>query len=291
MKKILQFIILINASFAYAQVADNNVQSLLAAENYFSSISIEKGIKKAYLTVSDDATIIFRPSPVPARSFYKKIKNDSTYLSWSPSFARISKGGDWGFTSGPFISRLSKESSQTKHGQYLSVWKKNKKGIWKLAIDAGIDHSNPKMEPKLDFLTNEGKFFKQHSVKRQQQRADIVLSTDKLFSLSLKTTGINAYNEFANDNIHILFPDAQPVIGKKNAIAFFNKQKLRITSENIATDRAFGGDYAYTYGNANLARNGKEDKFTYIRIWQLSEDHTWNVLFELFSPSESTDEV
>jgi hypothetical protein len=287
MKKLLILILLVNTTTLHAQVAKNDVQSLLAAENYFSSLSIEKGIRKAFLSVSDDETIVFRPSPVSAKKFYKKSKNDSTYLSWSPSYARISKSGDWGFTSGPFIARPSKESLSATHGQYLSVWKKNKKGVWKLALDAGVSHPAPKGEPKLDFLTDTGEFFRQHSTIRQQQREDIVVSTDKLFSLSLKVLGIDAYNEFAHNDIHILFPGVPPVIGKKNAIAFFNSRKISMTSENMATDRAFGGEYAYTYGKASVTKSGKPQEFNYVRIWKRSDDHMWNVLFELFSPSGS----
>lgn len=292
MKRLLLLIIFTNTCFSYAQVAENNVQSLLAAENYFSGLSMEKGARKAFLTVSNNETMVFRPSAVPARKFYKKLRNDSTYLSWSPGFARISRGGDWGFTSGPNIARSSKESFQTRYGQYLSVWKKNKKGVWKLAINAGISHSAPQTEPKLDFFTNDGKFFRQRSTVRQQQRADIVVSTDKLFNLSLKALSIEAYHEFANNDIHILFPGMQPVTGKKNAIAFFKAHKIKIIPENTAAaDRAFGGDYAYTYGKATLVIKGTGEEFNYIRIWQLSEEHTWNILFELFSPAKSDGDV
>jgi hypothetical protein len=277
--------ILLNAGSIYAQIADTDIQSLLAAENYFSGLSADKGVKKAFLKVSDDETIVFRPSPVAARKFYKDAKEDSTFLSWYPSYARISISGDWGFTSGPYIAKASKESEKKIHGQYLSVWKRNSKGVWKLAIDAGIRHPEPKAEPKLDFASNTGNFFRQHSTLRQQQRKDIVVSTEKLFSLTLKAIAADAYNEFADDDIHILFPGVYPIVGKKNAIAFFNSQKMRFLSETIAADRAFGGEYAYTYGTASLTRSAKKEEFNYIRIWQRSEENTWNVLFELFSPT------
>lgn len=284
MKRLLILFTLINTSYTYAQV-DNNIQSLLGAENYFSSLSVDKGVKKAFLKVSSDETIVFRPSPVAARKFYKSAEEDSTFLSWYPSYARISISGDWGFTSGPYIARTSKESEKNTHGQYLSVWKRDSKGVWKLAIDAGIRHPELKTEPKLDFASHTGKFFRQHSTLRQQQRTDIVVSTEKLFSLTLKAIAADAYNEFADDDIHILFPGAYPIVGKKNATAFFKSQNMRFISETTAADRAFGGEYAYTYGKASITRMGKAEEFNYIRIWQRSEENKWNVLFELFSPT------
>lgn len=283
-RSLIVFFFITAAATSYAQIAPNDIQSLLAAENYFSSLSADKGVKKAFLKVSTDETIVFRPSPVSARKYYKKAARDSTYLTWSPAYARISKSGDWGITSGPYIAKASKLSEKAVHGEYLSVWKRNDKGVWKLAIDAGIQHPAPKGEPKLDFESSTGKFFRQHSAIRQQQREDIIISTEKLFSLTLKATAADAYSEFGNDDIHVLFPGMYPIVGKQKVIAFFNSQKMRFVSETIAADRAFGGEYAYTYGKASLTRNDKSEEFNYIRIWQRSEDNEWNVLFELFSP-------
>ena len=289
MKRLILIISIINSIsfFSYAQAPEEtDIQSLLAIENYFSALSVEKGPRKAFLKASDEETILFRPDAVSAKKFYKKAKKDSAYLSWSPSYARVSKSGDWGFTSGPFIARPSKASANTIYGQYLSVWRRNIKGIWKLAIDAGITHSEPREEPRLDFASNSGRFFRQFSAARQQQRKEIILSTDKLFSITLKAIGANAYGEFASNDIHVLFPGEFPIIGKNEVITFFGKQDVRIISENAGADRSFGGDYAYTYGKSSITRRGKAEEFNYIRIWQLSKDHNWNVLFEVFSPTE-----
>ncbi|HEY0900381.1 MAG TPA: nuclear transport factor 2 family protein [Sphingobacteriaceae bacterium] len=279
----LILLFLITAKTIHAQAPAPDVQSVVAAENYFASRTVEKGIKKGFLEVSDKNTIVFRPGPVSAREFYSKAKDDSTYLNWHPTFARIAKSGDWGFTSGPFIIKSSPTSEKEGYGQYCSVWKKNHKGVWKLAMDIGMSHPKPTTEPKLDFASPEsGQFFKQKSDNRLQQRSDIVATTDDLMGTAQRVSGAKAYQEFASKDFHFLFPGTLPLIGQKEVQAFLDKQKIKINTTHSAVDRAFSGDMAYTYGTAHVTQKGKTEVYNYVRIWQM-EEGKWYVLFEVYS--------
>lgn len=274
---------LLAPSLLSAQPYPPDVQQVVSAENYFASLSVEKGVKRAFLRVSNKNTIVFRPGPVNARKFYKKLDADSSYLYWYPSFARIAKSGDWGFTSGPYIVKDSAQSEKEGYGQYCSVWKRDKKGVWKLAIDIGMSHSKPKAEPKLDFGSpQEEDFFKQRSPNRLQQREDIVKSTDNLFGTSLRVLGNKAYNEYASENIHFLFPGTEPIIGRTAVLNFLQKERIKINTTHTATDRAYSGELAYTYGVAHSTQKGLIKIYNYVRIWQL-QDGKWNVLFEVYA--------
>jgi hypothetical protein len=79
---IVFFIVLCLSSPAFAQMSNGEVSSLVAAENYFVGIAKEKGTRKAFLDVSDDETIIFRPGPVKATKFFDKPKADEGELLW-----------------------------------------------------------------------------------------------------------------------------------------------------------------------------------------------------------------
>ncbi|HEY1024311.1 MAG TPA: hypothetical protein VGE26_04045 [Sphingobacteriaceae bacterium] len=279
--------VLLASPSVLAQTYPPDIQSLISAENYFAGLSVGKGVKKAFLRVSDKNTIVFRPGPVSAKEFYSKAEEDSTYLYWYPSFARIAKSGDWGFTSGPFVVKPSAQSAKEGYGQYCSVWKRNAKGVWKLAIDIGITHSKPGSEPKLDFASpDEEKFFKQRSPNRLQQREDIVKSTDDLFGTSLRVVGNKAYDEYGSDDIHFLFPGSQPVIGTQKVQEFLNKERIKINTTHTAGDRAYSGELAYTYGTAHATQKGLIRIYNYVRIWELQEGK-WNVLFEVYAPDPS----
>jgi len=64
-------------------------------------------------------------------------KNDR--LTWSPVAASISASGDMGYTWGTyeFRSKLNDGSERVEHGKYMTVWKKQADGAWKVAVDMG----------------------------------------------------------------------------------------------------------------------------------------------------------
>jgi hypothetical protein len=269
---------------AFSQTYRDKVGELISAENYFSALVKGEGIKKAFLKVSVKNTLVFRPGPVRVVDYYSR-NPDSGILSWEPAYAKISKSADWGFTTGPYTYKKSDTSSNAGYGTYLSVWKKNEKGVWKLALDAGIPHPKPS-RTKREYDDAEGRFLQQHSESRLKQREDIVLSSDKLYATILKADNNIAHKEFLADDTRLLFPGYQPIIGKKAVDAFWAKQKLRINSTPSVADRAYSGELAYTYGSATIAGKGENKVYSYVRIWQVQPGFIWKVLLELFIPGE-----
>lgn len=269
----------------FSQTSNGEVSSLVAAENYFEGIAKEKGIRKALITVSDDETIIFRPGPVKALNYFEKQKADDSQLSWHPILAKISRSGDWGFTTGPYQYRSDENLT---YGDYVSVWKMNNKGVWKLAIDMGISHKKPLSEPKLMFIDPKShRFFRQKSEARKQQREDMILTSDILFSKTLEKYDNLAYNVFIADEARLLFPGHEPIIGKRNIADFLRLKELEIQTEPTKADRALGSDLAYTYGQAKITRKGSITAYHYMRIWEVQDGFKWNVILEIFTPAES----
>lgn len=268
-----------------AQESNGRVNSLVAAENYFSAYVKERGLRDGFLKVSDNETLVFRPEPVKAAVFYDKKQDDPGTLSWEPVYAKISKSGDWGFTTGPYI--YTSNDGSNSYGQYLSVWQANRKGVWKLALDIGTPHSKPKVEPVLSFTDPKSfKFFRQISAARLNQREELILTTDKLLSNTLKKNIFQAYDIFAAEDARLLFPGFEPIIGKENISNFLEKQEYNIVTEPSAANRSIGSDFAYTYGTAQITQKDKTAKYNYVRIWESQEGYKWNMIVELFSPEE-----
>lgn len=66
-------------------------------------------------------------------------------LSWSPSTADVSACGDLGYTVGSYeiTSDDAAGNPVTLPGKYLTVWKKQLDGSWKVAVDAPSDNQPP----------------------------------------------------------------------------------------------------------------------------------------------------
>lgn len=279
------FCFLIISPGAFAQVSSGRVESLVAAENYFSGITGQLGINKAFLMVADPEGIIFRPGPFNIRKYFKNQDDTGARLTWEPTLAKLSRSGDWGYTSGPFIYRPDSASAPV-YGQYLSVWKTDKNNVWKLALDISVTHAKPIAKPKLKFSNPDGaKFFRQWSDNRQQQREDIVMITDNLFTSTQKKYGNLAYNEFLSDDARFLFPGSQPVEGKYKVQDFLRSNEIKIITQAAAANRAFSGELAYTYGTSQVSRNGRSLPYHYVRIWE-AQDDKWYVIVEVHTPAK-----
>ncbi len=268
-----------------AQPNTDKVGKLVAAENYFAALVKEKGIKKAFLSVADAQALIFRPGPQSVARYYENAPESTDQLSWEPVFARVSKSDDWGFTTGPYTFKASDTSTTTSYGEYVSVWKKNKRGVWKLALDAGVSHPRPTRAPELEFLNPAGdRFIRQFGSARLQQREDIVLSSDQLFATILKADNKIAHKEFLTDETRLLFPGFPPMKGKAAVSAFWEKQGMQLSSQPVAADRSLSGELAFTYGDATISSNGKTKTYHYVRIWEIQPEFKWGVILEIYVP-------
>jgi hypothetical protein len=280
------FLILLSWKHNFGQQSNGRVNSLIAAENYFAAYTKDKGIREAFLKVSDESTILFKPSPLKAKEFFdKKSSIDRGKLDWTPVFAKISKSGDWGFTTGPY-SYGTNISETTIYGQYLSVWQTNSKGVWKLALDLGMTHPKPLNEPNLNFVDPKNfRFFRQIAEARLKQREELILTTDKLFSNTLLDNQRLAYNTFFAEEGRLLFPGYEPIVGKTKINNFLSRQQIIVETMPAVANRALGSDLAYTYGKAQITRNNVVSQFNYVRVWESQEGFTWNILLEIYIPA------
>ena len=120
-------------------------EQIIKADEAFSAMSKEQGMKKAFIEYMDDDGILLRPDHPPiigANAIeYLSEQNDSSYtLTWKPSSARVAASGDLGYSYGIYNLELQ---DTTLQGTYVSIWK-NKDGKWKFVLDTG----NPGIKPK-----------------------------------------------------------------------------------------------------------------------------------------------
>lgn len=115
--------------------------NLMAADEKFSALSEQKGMKMAFIEYMDSNAILLRPAHLPfvgAKAVdYLLRQNDTGYtMQWKPKNAMVSASGDLGFTYGIWALR-PKTVDTTMYGTYVSVWKKQADGTWKFVLDSG----------------------------------------------------------------------------------------------------------------------------------------------------------
>nr|WP_294877092.1 DUF4440 domain-containing protein [uncultured Pedobacter sp.] len=267
---------------AYAQKSDGSTKSLVKAEKDFAANLAKNGAKTAFTTYSAADGLVFRPNPVNAKTFYAT-EDDTKDLSWTPAYAKVSRSGDWGFTTGPFTLT----GKETQYGQYLSVWKAVN-GKWELALDLGTTHNKPLNKVKEEFI--EPKDFHKPKFLNDKERAtgaNIIATTEKTLNATLKSYGVSAFAGFLNPDARVLFPGYEPILGKDKAIAFLNSMMSKVFLKTTKVDKADGGDLAYTYGVATVDYKADlRESFNYVFIYERQADFNWNLIAMVFAPAE-----
>jgi ketosteroid isomerase-like protein len=78
-------------------------------------------------------------------------------LSWEPTIAEVGGAGDLGYTIGAYEMQLAPEgAAMTIRGKYMTVWKKESDGSWRVAVDMfnadgpPVTGDSPAASPEID---------------------------------------------------------------------------------------------------------------------------------------------
>jgi hypothetical protein len=256
------------------------VGQIVAADYYSSELAANKGVLAGLKHGVDQNTIFFQPAPEKAYFYLKNMPNIPDEISWKPVMAKIAKSNEWGFTTGPMVSSIT--GMQKNYGEYLTVWKRNRKGKWMIAYRAEIKHPKPSTEEGIEFVNPANqKFIRQRSKARLEQREEIITSTDRLMGTVLTADNRVGYDEFLAEDSRLLFSGFLPIVGKKNIQNFLIKNKIDIKTTPIGVDRSLSGEMAFSYGDAKVIKDNVVQNFYYLRIWELNNEFKWNVLVEM----------
>ena len=118
---------------------------LLELEGRFSQDVAANGGKAFAKWFADDAVTL--NNGLPAVLGRAAIAAQATWdpkqyqLTWTPQGAQMGPSNDMGFTWGHYEGHSIDKAGQpvTKTGRYMTVWKKQANGEWKVAMDASAD--------------------------------------------------------------------------------------------------------------------------------------------------------
>ena len=126
-------------------------EDLMAADRAFAAMSVEKGQAAAFLANMNNDARLFGAGGEPMvgrkaaeeRYASDKFKNSASAkgtLGWKPMEAYASDDGTLGWTNGHWtFTGAPDEKGQraTSHGHYVTIWRKEKSGAWKVEADIG----------------------------------------------------------------------------------------------------------------------------------------------------------
>lgn len=259
-------------------------QDLVNTERAFADLAAKKGIMAAFTANLSDSGVLFRPGPVNGQAWFEKMGETRGKLTWEPVLAQVSNSGDFGFTTGPFYYKpdsLPCEIVNCTWGQYLSVWKKNSDGVWKLMIDFGARHPEKPVKRVSVKPADDSKF--RFRVNPEENTLDTLMAFDRNLTDSL---GKKGYGIRIQRTLH---KKALVLADRFLPRTAANPGKIYSEMEGFTRVKPVGGmvassrDLAYTYGSIEV-RDSKYtslDKYHYLRIWKREPSGKWSVLVDL----------
>ena len=123
----------------------DKAKDLLAADKVFAQASGEKGLE-AWLVVMAPNVRVFPGDAIvegfdKVKALYERDKFDPKPLQWVPVGAEVSASGDMGYTWGHFEghSKDANGNPVVTKGRYMTIWRKQPNGDWKVVLDAGAN--------------------------------------------------------------------------------------------------------------------------------------------------------
>jgi ketosteroid isomerase-like protein len=125
-----------------AEPADSSV--LMDADRAFAA-AVAKGGTDAWVSwfAADGAQIVPNAGEIHGSDAIRKLMapldDPANELTWEPLRADIAASGDLGWTTGTYVSRTTLPDGTTteRDGRYVTIWRKQADGSWKVVMDLG----------------------------------------------------------------------------------------------------------------------------------------------------------
>jgi ketosteroid isomerase-like protein len=267
-----------------------NWTSLVAAERAFATASLAKGTRAAFLEFLAEDSILFRPGPVPGKKWIEEHSAPPTLLTWEPTFADVAQSGDLGYTTGPWeIRPSSPKDKPTAYGHFVSVWKRQTDGVWKVVVDLGISHaaSGENSKSLQPAVSKAGSEKARRNVNIDEERSEL-LAFDRELANSVSEKGsAQAYLRYLADDARLYRAKTLPVVGKREIFVVLSQSVGKSTLRPDKAGISNAADLGYTYGTARSMAPGSSDAAgiasNYLHIWR-RKGNRWTLVLDVESP-------
>jgi len=151
MKKLIPLFLILVIGCSPQINLEQEKEYLLKTDIDFSNRSLEVGNHKAFLEFASPDVVLLKPNSYPIvgkpamKELYAQLSDSSYRLTWKPSYGKVSKSADLGYTFGIFLLEIieGEQKGQVLQGTYCSIWEKSATGEWRFVLDTG----NSGLEP------------------------------------------------------------------------------------------------------------------------------------------------
>ncbi|MCA9733343.1 nuclear transport factor 2 family protein [candidate division KSB1 bacterium] len=271
----LAFLILLMCSPAEKKF-ESELQALADAELAFAQVSATSGMREAFLTYLANDAVVLQPALVNGHEAYKDSPEVPGILQWRPVQNAVSFDGTLGFSTGPWEWRPKGNGDEpTRFGHFISLWKKQHSGEWRVVFDGGIHYAEPSTEHAIKEIQ------KQPPEAGMNNTSDIGLSTleDKYNQLINDRGYSNAVASFADSTTRFYHSGHFPALGHAPQETTSTENRNKWIFEPVFSEMASSNDFGYSYGYIHVGEN--KQACSYLHIYRKDKAQKWRLAAEL----------
>lgn len=275
------------AAMAAQTPAPAPLQGLVGAERAFAARATEIGWRDAFLEFFADDAIALAPQPTPAKERLRKqpaLPFTVAELTWEPRTGAIAASGELGWLTGPSTSiNRAASDGKPRYGNYLSVWRRQAGGPWRVFIDVGINVPEPAtFAPGFTAFPFESRY---RGGGTRGEAATTLAEADNRLNSRLPGEGsAAAYRGALAPHARLHRTGHSPASGRDAAARWLEQHAPAMTATHGASDAAESADLGYTYGTYEVKKETTESG-AYVRVWQRDSAGTWWIVADVTQPA------
>jgi ketosteroid isomerase-like protein len=266
---------------------DPGLRSLVVAERNFARTSVQNGVREAFLAFLAEDAVLFRPGPVPGREWIASRPPVAGRLSWEPLYADLSRDGAFGYTTGPW--QFLPSDGEPSYGHYVSVWRKDANGEWRVAADIGITH--PRSAPAGDLRFPEPARSRPNVVQtgsRATHGIEALRAADGEFVASAAREGAQkACLVYGAESLRLYRDGTPPVVGRDPACRALAERREQTDSHVEGQAISKSGELGLVYGTLEFGSAGEglpTRRGSFLRIWKQGKEGSWQLVLDVAIP-------
>jgi ketosteroid isomerase-like protein len=135
------------AGYQQAEIVSAKVDErvLLERDAEFDRVTAAEGMEGFLSFIADDAAFFPANAPIVTgreavgAAWVEVLTTPGVSLRWQPIKAELARSGELGYTYGRYQLTATDAEGQsvTRYGKYVTIWKKQPDGAWRVVVDIG----------------------------------------------------------------------------------------------------------------------------------------------------------
>jgi len=229
-------------------------------------------MRAAFLAwLAPDATL-FRGGPVNGPAAIAANPEPPIVLDWRPVFVEVAASGELGLSTGPWrITSRQDPAAAPRHGQFVSVWKREAGGPWRVHVDLGIDHAGAA-------LAEEALVARTTPAAGRSPAGSLAQAEAAFASRAAEGGDRAAYAAFSSPAIRLYRGGFAPFLGRERVLlspaAGSDRTAWTLDTHGVAAS----GELGYAVGRLGPANGDTAGDF--LRVWRL-ETEGWRIAVDV----------